>query len=322
MKRFRAAGLAAAAVALSLVGLSAQRSEPVSDYKPKRINKAIELLAAGQPIYYTGGHGGYDEGVEMAKTWADYINYEMEHGPFDVQQLRDFMRGLVDGGPTASGHRTPAVIATLPILGRDEGAMRANYWVAQQVLAAGVHGLLLCHAESPEAIRVFVSATRYPFNRQAVGAGLDEGMRGNGSQGFASRIWGLDSQEYMNKADPWPLNPDGELLLGLKIENRHALTKAEISTKVPGIGFAEWGPGDMGMSFGLMDRHDEPYPEVMQQARSKVLAATKEANIFFLNTVREDDYEEMLGEGVMIGAGIGEEGADLARKHTKREMPW
>ena len=26
--------------------------------KPKRINRAIELLEAGQPIYYTGGRGG------------------------------------------------------------------------------------------------------------------------------------------------------------------------------------------------------------------------------------------------------------------------
>src|SRR5215211_6071244 len=81
--------------------------------KPKRINRAIELLEAGQPIYYTGGRGGYDEGKKMAATKADYINYEMEHGAFDIKELRDFMRGLVDAGPTRTGHRTPAVIVTL-----------------------------------------------------------------------------------------------------------------------------------------------------------------------------------------------------------------
>ena len=27
-------------------------------YKPKRINKAIELLEQGQPVYYTGSHDG------------------------------------------------------------------------------------------------------------------------------------------------------------------------------------------------------------------------------------------------------------------------
>ena len=35
-------------------------------YKAKRINRAIELLAADQPIYYTGGSGGYAEGVKAA----------------------------------------------------------------------------------------------------------------------------------------------------------------------------------------------------------------------------------------------------------------
>src|SRR5262252_9298154 len=99
------------AIAVGAFYLSAQQN---SSYKPKRINKAIELLEQGQPIYYTGGHGGYEEGKRMAQTWADYINYEMEHGALDFTALRAFMRGLVDGGPTKSGHRTPAVIATLP----------------------------------------------------------------------------------------------------------------------------------------------------------------------------------------------------------------
>ena len=48
-------------------------------WKPKRVNKAIELLEAGQPIYCTDAHGGYEEGREMAQTWADHVNYDMEH---------------------------------------------------------------------------------------------------------------------------------------------------------------------------------------------------------------------------------------------------
>jgi hypothetical protein len=39
-------------VTLALTPLLAQ-----STAKPKRINRAIELLEAGQPIYYTGGRG-------------------------------------------------------------------------------------------------------------------------------------------------------------------------------------------------------------------------------------------------------------------------
>src|SRR6266571_4940921 len=163
----------------------------------QRLNKTVQLLAQGQPIYYTSVQDrSYEGGRAAAQTWADYINIDMEHHAFDVTLLHDFMRGLVDGGPTASGHRTPAVIA-------------------------------------------FVESTRYPF--QTVGRdgpnGLAEGRRGSGGQAQAAAIWGLAPDEYVRRADPWPLNPDGELLLGLKIENLRAVANAESTAAVPGISF-------------------------------------------------------------------------------------
>src|SRR5476651_2207747 len=92
--------------------------------KPKHINRALELLEQGQPIYYTGSHegtdGSFEQGVKDAQTWADYISYDMEHAPFDVKGLAEYMRGLAKGGPTRSGHRTPAVIVNLPVNGTDE----------------------------------------------------------------------------------------------------------------------------------------------------------------------------------------------------------
>jgi 4-hydroxy-2-oxoheptanedioate aldolase len=115
-----------------------------------RINKAVELLDQRQPIYFEFVEGaeakGYDGGRAMAQTWADYIGYDIEHSPLDIPGLMAFMLGLVDGGPTRSGHRTPAVIVTLPMDGTSEHAVRANSWMIKQVLATGVHGLLLCHA--------------------------------------------------------------------------------------------------------------------------------------------------------------------------------
>lgn len=291
-------------------------------YKPKRVNKAIELLEQGQPIYYTGGRGGYEEGKRMAQTWADYINYEMEHGALDFTALRAFMRGLVDGGPTKSGHRTPAVIVTLPVLGINEAHMNANFWVVQQALAAGIHGVLLCHARDPEAVKIFVRACRYP-NAKPLSPIVGEGLLGNGSQSYASQIWGITPAEYLKKADPWPLNPEGELLLGLKIEDKHALANAEKVAAVPGIAFAEWGPGDMGLSLGLPDGHganETLHPE-MAKARARVLAACKKYGLAFLNTVRPSDVEKMIDEGVRIGSG-GQEAAEKGRRYTKRQMPW
>ena len=49
-----------------------------------RINRAIELLAAGQPVYCTTVEElTYEQGVEQAGTWADYLTVDVEHDPFE-----------------------------------------------------------------------------------------------------------------------------------------------------------------------------------------------------------------------------------------------
>jgi 4-hydroxy-2-oxoheptanedioate aldolase len=289
-----------------------------------RVNRAIELLEQGQPVYYTGaGKLTYENGKAMAGTWADYLTVDMEHGVYDLAGLAEFMRGLVDGGPTASGHRTPAVVATVPSDGTDEQVVRANAWMFKQALARGVHGVLLCHAETPGAVRAFVESCRYPFNTAGAGPGLGDGRRGGGGQVEAAEVWGIPVQDYLRRADPWPLNPDGELMLGLKIENRRALANAEGSAAVSGVCFAEWGPGDMGMSLGHPDAHDPPYPEEMQAARSRVKAACDGSGVYFLNGATAENVRSMIDEGVKVvscGRG-GEEAARAGRAHTGRTMP-
>ena len=285
-----------------------------------RINRAIELLAAGQPVYCAGVEElSYERGIEEAKTWADYLTVDLEHHPFAPAALLAFMRGLVDGGPIRSGHRTPAVIVTLPLDGTDAHAVRANSWMIKQTLAAGVHGLLLCHAETPDAARAFVEAARYPFHTTADGLGV--GRRGSGGQEPAAAIWGLSPAAYLDRADLWPLNPDGELMLGLKIENRRALENAEASAAVPGLAFAEWGPGDMGMSFGHKDAHDPPYPAEMIAARARVKAACDRSGLAFLEMVRPENVVAQVDAGVRIGAATPE-AAELGRRHTRRTLPW
>ena len=288
-----------------------------------RVNRVVELLEQDQPVYYISHvERSFEGGREAASTWADYICYDIEHHPFDMNQLRAFMAGLIAGGPTRSGHRTPAVIVTLPFDGTSPDVVRANSWVIKQVLACGVHGLLMVHAESPEAVKAFVEHSRYPFNRAGVGLGLDEGRRGGGGQAEAAAVWGVPTREYLDIAEPWPLNPRGELLLGLKIENKRALSNCELSLKVPGLSFAEWGPGDMGMSLGFPDNHDEPFPPEMEAARARVLAACKENGIKFLNGVYDHDVKMRIDEGVRFCAGRdGESAARIGREYTKRTMP-
>jgi 4-hydroxy-2-oxoheptanedioate aldolase len=287
-----------------------------------RINRAIELLSQQQPIYITTvAEPSYEHGLEAASTWADYLTLDLEHHPFEPRALHAFMRGLVDGGPTRSGHGTPAVIVTLPMDGVDERAVRANSWMIKQALAAGVHGLLLCHAETPAAVKAFVEAARYPFQSVGVGDGLDQGRRGAGGQALAAPIWGLTPDAYLDRADVWPLNPEGELILGLKIENLRALDNAEASLAIPGIAFAEWGPGDMGMALGHKDAHDPPYPPEMLAARARVKAACERAGVAFLEMVRPENVLAQLEDGVRIGAATPEAAA-IGRQHTGRTLPW
>ncbi len=310
----------------------------------RRINRAVELLAEGQAIYYVGGHSGhvltYAQGREDAGTWADYINIGMEHGAFDMAGLADYMRGLVDGGPTRSGHRTPTVIVEAPVNGTDAANIRHNAWQFRQILGRGVHGVLLCQAESAQAVRAFVESCRYPHQaagvdpelpspiermRGAVREGcppyLGTGARGRGSEATAAPIWGLSSEEYLARCDPWPLNPAGELLLGVKLESPEGVANCEEILAVPGIGFAEMGPSDLGLALGYTTMPRDPYPPEMKEARDRIFAACRGNGIAFLEACTPGNVVARIDEGVRVVAGGAGETAIVGRRHQRRRMP-
>lgn len=289
-----------------------------------RINRTIELLAANQPVYYTGAHAGhvltYAQGKEDAATWADYINIGMEHGAFDMAGLDEYLRGLVDGGPTRSGHRTPTVIVEAPVEAVSEEIVRFNAWQFRQILARGVHGILLCQAESAAAVRTFVESCRYPVNEIGVGEDLAQGRRGVGSESVSTKIWGVDRDDYLAKADPWPLNPEGELLLGLKIESPAALPHIEEILAVPGIGFAEMGPGDLSLSLGYR-KMPQPWPALMQETHERVKVACKENGVAFLHSCVPETVADNIDAGARVIAGGREQTAVVGRAHSGRQMP-
>jgi 4-hydroxy-2-oxoheptanedioate aldolase len=311
-----------------------------------RINRAIELLAQDQAIYYAGHHTGHvltaEQGRADAGTWADYINVGMEHGAFDMTGLAAYLQGLVEGGPTRSGHRTPAVIVEAPVDGTDAATVRHNAWQFRQILGRGVHGVLLCQAESAEAVRAFVEACRYPHHRRGVdpalpsplerargalsgrpAAGLlGHGARGRGSEPSAAPVWGVSEEAYFRLCDPWPLNPEGELLLGVKIESPEGVARCEEILAVPGLGFAEMGPGDLGLSLlGLTAVPRAPYPPALAAARARIFAACRANRVAFLEACTPDTITARLDEGVRVIAGGQEETARLGRAHQRRTMP-
>lgn len=307
-------------------------------YKPRRINKVVELWEDGQPIYYTGSGTGpgidpYAQGVKMARTWADAINYECEHGALDYTAIREFMRGLVDGGPTRSGHRTPCVFVSTPVIGLDEAYMRANSWVLGQLLDCGVHGVHICHARDAKAIQVAAQmAVRYPFAYPDTPKLPMQGIRGS-SAGWAAQVWGVSLNKYVHIADTFPLNPRGEMIFGVKIEDTYADAQVDRTLAVPGISMAEWGPGDHSYwlnGLGPLPEDGAPPADIaalpnMVAVRQKVLDLCKKNKLFFLNAGRTDpnvsDYIiKQLDDGAMV-IESNEATAIMGREYRKRKMP-
>lgn len=317
-----------------------------------RVNRAIELLAQDQPIYYVGGHTGavltYEQGVKDSQIWADYINVGMEHGSFDMAGLAEYLRGLVDGGLTTSGHRTPTVVVEAPVNGTDEANIRFNAWQFRQILGRGAHGILLCQAEGVAAVKAFVESCRYPNNLLGVDPSLPTpserlrgavrpssaaandasgkpllgvGTRGRGSEPTAAPIWGLSQDDYLARCDPWPLNPEGELQLGVKIESPEGVANCDEILAVPGLAFAEMGPGDLGLSLGYGRASRNPYPAEMAEARERILAACLKNKVAFLEGATPETIAAKIDEGVRVVAGHREETAKAGRAHSGRTMP-
>jgi 4-hydroxy-2-oxoheptanedioate aldolase len=284
----------------------------------KRINKAIDLLERGQPVYYDSTSCfTYENGKAMASTWADYIRLDLEHGAFDMPGVDQFMKGLVDGGPTRSGHRTPAVIAELPFDGSSREVVVANAWIAKQLLARGVHGLVLCHAESPAAVQALIEAIRYPLQPIDPSGRLGIGRRGHGGEKNAAHVWGVEPKDYMYCADPWPLNPDGELLVGVKMENRRAAEHCRETARVPGLAFGEWGLADMALSYGYAEKPAFPLPPELEEVRTTIWNACREAGLHFLGIVTPETVTSMIDRGMRLCRAYDPKAADIGRAYTQ-----
>ena len=141
---------------------------------------------------------------------------------------------------------------------------------------------------------------------------------------------------YSARADPWPLNPAGELLLlAVKIENKRGLASGHDILAVPGVGMAEWGPGDMGMS--LAPRyfragyapdpdfaHDPPYGAAMRESWRVVREACLANRVALYRTMRPEDRRARYASGVRSSSVTARTDAflDELRRLAGRTMPW
>ena len=116
------------------------------------------------------------------------------------------------------------------------------------------------------------------------------------------------------------MNPDGELLLGLKIETLEGLNKCEQILSVPGIGFAEMGPGDMSMSMKIKRVPGAQPDQRLKDASARVKTACDKNGVKFLESGTPGNITQVIDFGARVIAGQSEETAQIGRKYTNRKM--
>jgi hypothetical protein len=142
----------------------------------------------------------------------------------------------------------------------------------------------------------------------------------------------MNNAQYVRIADLWPLNPGGEIIFGLKIEDPYGDAIAAQLLDVPGVAFAEWGPTDNNYWLNGFDglsldgkRFDEAKFPKLGAVRKLILDLCRKRNIRFLNygTVVPGTFNyviDQIKDGTMYLVGT-EETAIMAREYTKRKMP-
>ena len=259
-----------------------------------RINGAIDKLVRGKSL---AGAIMYDFSLYAAAQFAssdlDFIIIDMEHRGLDFERLETFLMGSINKAEIAKqGNlqvRVPPLVR-IPTYGR-----APNESIVKQVLDMGAFGIMFPAIENKEQAIQAVAASRYP---QLKGSKYPTpvGRRGNGNMP-AAWFWGLSRPEYSLRADLWPVNPNGEILLFLQIETVEGVKNIEEILSVPGIGVVFVGPNDLSWSLGVPQgspEHDE--------AVQTVLSAAMRRNIPAAITVTEADVVNRLKQGFKIAS--------------------
>jgi 4-hydroxy-2-oxoheptanedioate aldolase len=220
-----------------------------------RLNGAIRALEQGQPAFVTFGAAEVGSAIALSESNYDGVVFEMEHNPYDIRALRDCLQYMLSRRKVAdSGSIAPGVT---PFVRVPPNGGEQNQWIAKQVLDAGVYGIVWPHVSTVEDARNAVAACRYP-RPEASPRYEPAGQRGDAPTA-AARYWGLTAQEYYERADVWPLDPQGEILVVIMCEEVRAIKNLpKMLEDVPGIGVVLIGEGDLSQDLGLPRQYEHP----------------------------------------------------------------
>ncbi|HSU07548.1 MAG TPA: aldolase/citrate lyase family protein [Acetobacteraceae bacterium] len=238
-----------------------------------RLNGAIRALEAGSPTFVPFAAPEVGNALTFSTSNCDGVVFEMEHNPYDIKGLRDCLQYMLNRGQIArSGSIAPAVT---PFVRIPPNGGEQSQWIAKQVLDVGVYGVVWPHVSTVDDARNAVAACRYP---RPEGAAYYEpaGQRGDAPTA-AARYWGLTAQEYYRRADVWPLNPVGEILVLIMCEEKRAIANLpKMLEQVPGIGVVLIGEGDLSQDLGHPRQYDHP---TVASAIDEILAICKQYEV-------------------------------------------
>lgn len=234
-----------------------------------RLNGIIKAWEQGRPAYASFAPPGRRAAIEFSSAPYDAVVFEMEHNSWDAEELEVTLQFMLNRKQILeTGSLAPKVT---PIVRIPANGVENNQWLAKQALDRGVYGVVWPHVSNVEQAYNAVSACRYPRPKDA--PYLEPiGMRGDGPHS-CSRYWGLTQQEYYSRADTWPLNPKGEVLVFLMIEDVAGVQNLDdILRNVPGIGCVLIGEGDLSQELGVPRQYEHP---IVKEAMDQILATCK-----------------------------------------------
>jgi len=238
-----------------------------------RLNSAIKALEQSKPAFVTFSAPEIGAAQSIAAAPYDGVVFEMEHNPYDIRLLRDCMQYMLDRRQIVQSATVAPAVAPMVRIPPNGGEM--SQWVAKQVLDIGVYGIVWPHVSTVEEARNAVAACRYPRPPSAPYF-EPPGQRGDAPR-TAARYWGITQPEYYGRADVWPLNPRGEVLVVIMCEEVRAIKNLPRMLKeVPGIGVVLIGEGDLSQDMGFPRQYDHP---PVAAAIDEILAICKEHNV-------------------------------------------
>src|SRR5580704_5848076 len=238
-----------------------------------RLNNIIRAWEEGRPAFASFANANRQTAIEFSTAPYDGVVFEMGHNPWDVQGLQDSLQYLLNRQQIVkSGSLAPAVT---PIVRIPANGVEKNQSFAKQALDRGVYGVVWPHIGNAEEAYNAVSSCRYARPETAP---LYEpaGRRGDGPAS-ACRYWGLTQPEYYAKADVWPLDPQGEILVFIMCESvRGVANLDDILKSVPGVGCVLIGEGDLSQELGFPRQYEHP---VVKEAMGQIVETCKKHKV-------------------------------------------